>query len=191
MADPILTPVKPTDYLKTYDLFNKEGEVTASPTCMPYKRLTCGAFVCDTELLTEVIQGATHGASRLIDKKIEKMDITGARIVILRDVLDTEWTSTPEDPTAPRIVIPATTAQKDPPGSGWVVSVGPAVGKNPMAAGHPYPVSLEHPVNLLYRHVIMGMYSGKELKTDNLRQGGFETDFLVMTDRDIWAVDHN
>jgi hypothetical protein len=72
-------------------------------------------------------------------------------------------------------------------GSGWVVSVGPLVGRT--GAPHPVGVLCRHPSDLLGRLVLYQMYAGTNLRTsqEDTEFGG-QFSLVVLTDRDILQV---
>ncbi len=114
----------------------------------------------------------------VLDPEVFNLSVTGARLLVVRDEAES---------SVGGIVIPETVRLKNPPGSGWVVSVGPAVG---IAGTSQYPFGLDcdHPTDLLCKRIIFGMYSGSEFLT-GIREGGFTTRFWIITARDIWMVD--
>lgn len=115
-----------------------------------------------------------------IDKRLEAIQLTGARLMVLRDESVREFG---------KLVIPDSVRAKEMPGAGIVVAVGPDVGI--MTQPYPGGIALASPTMLLGAHVFFGQWSGKQFRLDILdsewRGAREESDLLVMTDRDLWA----
>lgn len=123
---------------------------------------------------------ARTGERRSFDQRVFQMTPTGSRLMVVREKAPGEFGDT-------GIVIPESVQLKNPVGAGYVVSVGDMVGQG--TAPHPHGVRCDSPRDLLYKRIVFGMYSGSEFITQAYRDGGFETVFWVLTERDIWFVD--
>jgi hypothetical protein len=86
------------------------------------------------------------------------------------------------------IILPQQWRAVEKAGSSWVVSCGPLVG-----AGCPHPGSpaIENPGDLLYAQVLHGEWVGKPIRHDLLESTSTKSPYLIMTDRDLWAIDFN
>lgn len=124
------------------------------------------------------------GKDRRLAPPVYDMPMNGSRMLIIRDLAPEEYRM---DEDGPPIMIPDTAA-KDPPGIGFVVSVGDMVGQG--QAPHPHGIQCETPADMLYQRVVFGMWSGKEFRV-NFLQRGYECNFWVLTDRDVWMVDNS
>ena len=129
-------------------------------------------FVADLAKVREL-------TGRNVDPRIQYLQPTGHRLVVLKDL--------PVDESEGGILIPDTAQEEL--GGGLVVSVGPLVGQGP--APHPVGLLCDTPQDLLYKHVIFGQWVGHVLKL-SVMDREFETkNYWVLTDRDIWMVDEN
>ncbi len=71
-------------------------------------------------------------------------------------------------------------------GIGVVLAVGEQVGMGPIQ--YPDGPRLENPSDLLYHSVVFGAHAGKPLRLDFIRDSHYRAAILVITSRDIWAV---
>lgn len=71
-------------------------------------------------------------------------------------------------------------------GVGVIVAVGPSAG---IDAG-PYPgcPEVSSPAQLLYQPCMFGAHVGKSLRLDFVRDKLYDSNIVVMTDRDFWAI---
>lgn len=119
---------------------------------------------------------------RELDPRVYQLDLLGHRLLIARD--------TAEELHKGLIAIPPAVAEREQweTGAGWVVAVGPFVGQG----GSPHPVGLVcgHPKDVLGKHVFFFAHAGKVFKTDR-SEGEFTAGLVILTDRDIQAVDKN
>lgn len=120
------------------------------------------------------------GDKREFDPRVFQMTPSGSRILVARE-------EAPEEFGDSGLIVPENVRQQNPPGAGWVIGVGDMVGKG--TAPHPHGIRCLSPKDLLYKRIIFGMYGLNELVTQPYRDGGFETRFWVLTERDIWFVD--
>ena len=134
-----------------------------------------GGMVAAKEDIERVI-----GGHRSIDPAVFNLDVCGSRMLVIRDEPDATYGES-------KIIIPET-ARKDPVGAGWVVAVGSEVGVG--TSPHPHGIRLEQPFEILGHRIVFGLWSGRELIVGP-RDGGFETEFWMLTDRDVLAVDWN
>lgn len=75
------------------------------------------------------------------------------------------------------------------PAVGWVVSVGPNVGRAEPGLSHVWVGPREF---LLGQRVLFGQYAGSTLFLEQIRPTNtFESSLLTLTDSDIWGIDHN
>ena len=72
--------------------------------------------------------------------------------------------------------------------SGWIFSVGPLAGTT--AIPHPCGPICDDPGDLLCQAIVFGRHTGKVLAVDFLDRA-IKSGYLVMTDRDIWTIDHS
>lgn len=114
-----------------------------------------------------------------LDPRVYDLALCGSRILLVREESEKEYGN---------ILIPDSVRVKNPPGAGYVVAVGNTVGQG--TSPHPHGISLDHPSDLLYHRIVFGMYSGSEFIT-NAAEGGWQTHYWIMTDRDVWMVDWN
>ena len=134
-------------------------------------------YACKQQAFEEMYERRT-GETRTFDPQVFKYGGCGSRLLLVRDKNVSEVGG---------LFVPDNIQQKNPPGSGFVISVGDMVGQG--TSPHPHGIRCEHPSNLLYQHIVFGMFSGNEYITKPYRDGGFVTEYWVMTDRDIWFVD--
>lgn len=137
-------------------------------------------LVCNKETLEKLISIGVK-VPRKLDPRIFKLYPAGARMLIVKDLPVEEYGDS-------GIVIPPIVAEKDPPATGWVLSVGPMAGIG--QAAHPYGLQVHNPADLLYRRVMFGIHVGRTVRTD-FKSNLYETEFWLLTDRDIWVVDYN
>ncbi len=90
----------------------------------------------------------------------------------------------PSPPNYGLIYIPEEVNEQS--GVGIVVAVGDAIGHDLVQ----YPGGTEHdnPSDLLYKEVIFSAHVGKPLRLDFIQDSHYSAAVLVMTSRDLWAV---
>ena len=118
--------------------------------------------------------------SKPMHPALPSVHLTGARLMVMRDEPPESWKGT--------IVIPDTVRDKNPPGIGVVVGVGPLVGV--LTPVYPGGLQLDHAQEALGMVVYFTMYSGIGLRLD-LRDTEFKGkagyDIIILADRDIQA----
>lgn len=76
-------------------------------------------------------------------------------------------------------------------GQGWVLSVGPLVAMPPVAhPGSPALLADAGPADLVGLHIYFGLHVGRPLRL-TLNDRDYQAGIMMMTDRDILAVDLN
>lgn len=110
-----------------------------------------------------------------LNEKILELRPQGSRLIVMLN---------PPPDTHRGIILPDEWKQTEKSGSGWVVSAGPLVGQSCAHPGAPVCA----PWDLLYKQLIFGNYSGKVLQVD-FYDIQTKSPFVILTDRDIWAVD--
>ena len=110
-----------------------------------------------------------------LNEKILEVRPQGSRLIVLLNPPPEEFGG---------IILPEQWQQTEKAGSGWVVSVGPAVGSQCAHPGGPNCA----PWQLLYKQIIFGSYAGKVIRVD-FYDRETKSPFVILTDRDIWAVD--
>ena len=161
-------------------LLNKENKLPESleNTILVREGVHTG-WMCKQESFENMYFERT-GEPRTFDPRIFNLSPCGSRMLVVREKAPEEYGNT-------GLVVPETARQKNPPGAGYVVAVGNTVGMG--SAPHPHGVNCENPGDLLYKRIIFGMFSGNEFITQPYKDGGYETTFWIMTDRDVWFVD--
>jgi len=131
-----------------------------------------------------------------IDPRILLVAPQGHRLIVMVN---------PPPDTYGEIIIPQAVRDVEKGGSGWVVSCGPLCGVErvphpgaPILT--PLPMKKEEilahvparycPGDLLYAQVIFGEWVGKAIRVDLLERST-KSPWLLMTDRDLWAIDYN
>lgn len=127
------------------------------------------------KVFEEMLERKT-GRAKKLDPRVYDLSMTGSRLLLIRDDPDEEYGG---------VIIPTTVAIKDPPGAGWVIAVGPLVGSG--SSPHPHGVRCDEADDMLYKHIIFGMYTGSAFTT-NPTERGWHGLFWIMTDRDVWMV---
>lgn len=139
------------------------------------------AVVADPARLAEVLGGRTvHPDAYLLHPQ-------GARIHVVLDELPEKYGE---------LFIPEVVQGNERPGAGTIMAAGTGAWRG---VEH-YPGVPEFGVDngtslfgpsedLLYKHIIFGQYVGKPLRLDYTRDDNWKSAVLVMTTRDIWAID--
>jgi len=113
-----------------------------------------------------------------LNEKILQLSPQGNRIIVMVNPPPDEFGG---------LVLPDEWKSGEKSGSGWVVAVGPTVGLN---VPHPNgPLTDMAPWLLLYKQVIFGSYAGKIIRVD-FYDRQTKSPFIMLTDRDIWAIDY-
>ncbi len=134
-------------------------------------------WACEQEPFEKMYERCT-GNARTFDPRVFKLAPCGSRILLVREEEVTK---------VGHVIIPDTTALKNPPGAGYIIAVGDMVGAG--TSPHPHGVRCDNPAELLYKRIIFGMFSGAEFHTQSYKDGGFATAYWLLTDRDVWFVD--
>ncbi len=128
-----------------------------------------------TERYAPASADPTNPPTVRVHEKMWDYEPTGARLFVV------------VDPTPSQVggIIVATDYNEQV-GVGIVCAVGCEVGLGPVQ----YPGSAMHdnPADLLYAEVIFGAHVGKPLRLDFVQDRHYSASILVMTSRDIWAV---
>ena len=120
--------------------------------------------------------------------------LVGARILVIRDKAPDNYVRDPSDPDAPKLYIPETSLDRNPPGSGIVIGVGHHV----LQGWATYPGELTFNPNyespnlrdLLGVRVYFEMYTGIGFRS-SLRDSEWKADLLILLPKDILAIDIN
>lgn len=124
-----------------------------------------------------------------MDPRLGSVQLTGARIMVVRAEPPKEWSGDPNDPKAPRIIIPEQVRNRETPGVGVVVAVGPAVGSWPTGL-YPGGLECEQPSEALGLTVYFSEHVGVAMRLDyrdSEFRGRTGYEVIVMTDRDVQA----
>jgi co-chaperonin GroES (HSP10) len=101
----------------------------------------------------------------------------GNRLVVVVDIV-------PE--TLGGIHLPDTVRDSEQMGQGWILSVGPTAFQGNIP--HPGSPRADNPSDLVGCHIYFGTYIGKPLRL-TLNDNEYKAGLLLMTDRDILAID--
>ena len=108
------------------------------------------------------------------------LDLWGRRILVLQVKA--------EEVTEGGIHVPPTARR--PMAAGYILNIGPDVGAPIMTDKHGLPPHLrEDPYLIIGKKAIFGDYVGHDLHFRNYVGQRFETEYMVMTEYDIWAIE--
>lgn len=124
-----------------------------------------------------------YNIRRALPGIVWEVNLTGHRVLIAQDKAS--------EMARGLIHKPASTVRQEQreAGAGYIIAVGPMVGQ----PGAPHPVGLEctHPADLLGAHCYHASWTGKVFRTDEAdEEFDTESHLVIMTDRDIQALDH-
>jgi len=106
------------------------------------------------------------------------LDLWGRRILVLQVKA--------EEVTEGGIHVPPTARR--PMAAGYILNIGPDVGAPIMTDKHGLPSGID-PWSIIGKKAIFGDYCGHDLHFRNYVGQRFETEYMVMTEYDIWAIE--
>ena len=144
------------------------------------------SYVADPEKLHQIMWEVTQANNpekeitldlvKPVNPKAFDIHPVGHRMLVVLD---------PVPETYGRIQLPEEYQAREKMGAGVIMSVGSLVG-----SGVPFPGSpMGDAWHFLYKHIVFGMHSGNVLRLDVMDRE-YHSGIIVLTDRDIWAIDH-
>ena len=118
--------------------------------------------------------------------------MVGARLLVLRDKAPETYSRSPSDPDAPKIFIPDTVQNRNPPGSGVVIAAGALCGQG--FATYPGELSFDpsyeapNARDFLGLRVYFEMYAGTAFRS-SLRDSEWKAELLILLTKDVISVD--